>query len=539
MSEKSNCPHVDYIDYAQTGTFSKIALDYIAQQPSLKPFYQHEISKAGIEAAIKARADFPGTTREVLAAQLELKYHSLPENAAALSNIKALRAANTFTVTTAHQPNILGGPLYLIYKIIHVIRLARELSETHPHRHFVPVYYMGSEDADLEELNHIQVEGKTYAWETDQTGAVGRMLIDEKLLSIIDDLAGQIGVTPHGGQLIELMQNSYQKGAQIQDATLHFLHGLFGRFGLIILIPDNPELKRVFEPVVLNELLEMSSHKAVERTASAIAEAGYKVQTHGREINLFYLTESHRERIEKEGEHYTVPALGLTFTTDEITAEVKAHPERFSGNVVLRGPFQETILPNIIFVGGGGELAYWLEMKGVYHALGIPYPMLLLRNSFTLIDKKQTARLKHLGLTADDFFRQEFEILNLLLDKRQARIGIGQEVDHVEKLYQALGSKAAEADPTLQGHVEALWKAAGKKLKGLAAKMDRAQRQKLKHESDQVHQLKLALFPGNNLQERTENFASFYGLYGPDLLDQLLDFSKSLASKYGLIYWES
>lgn len=539
MSEKSNCPHVHYIGYAQTGSFSKIALDYIAQESSLKPFFQHPVSETGVDAAIRARADFSDETRQVLADQLELKYNALPENEAALANILSLRNNQTFTVTTAHQPNILGGPLYLIYKIIHVIRLAKELNETHSGQHFVPVYYMGSEDADLAELNHIQVEGKPYVWETTQTGAVGRMLVDEKLLALIEELAGQIGVEAHGRQLIDLLRNSYQKGAPVQEATLYFIHGLFGRYGLLVLIPDNAELKRIFEPVILRELQEQSSHKAVEKTATAIAGAGYKVQTHGREINLFYLTEDHRERIEKEGGQYTVPALGLTFTTDEMIAEVKMHPERFSGNVVLRGPFQETILPNIIFVGGGGELAYWLEMKGVYDEFGIPYPMLLLRNSFTLVKAKQTVRLKHLGLAAPDFFLQEFEILNLLLNKRQAHIGIDHEVEKVEALYRQLQEKATSADPTLEGHAEAIWKAAAKKLKALGTKMDRAQRQKLSHETDQVHLLKSELFPGNNLQERTENFASFYSLYGPGFLDQLLDHSKSFDAKFGLLYWEA
>lgn len=537
MSQEGNCPHVEYIDYTATGYFSKIALDYIRQETGLEPFYRHPVSPEGIRAALSAKMDFPEATRAVLKAQLQVQYNALPLAEATKANIEALGRPNCFTVTTAHQPNIFGGPLYLIYKILHVIQLADQLNKDYPDNHFVPVYYMGSEDADLDELNHIQVEGKSYVWQTNQTGAVGRMLVDDQLLALIEELHGQIGLTESGNGFISLLKEAYLKGRQIQEATLYFLHALFGRMGLVILIPDNAELKRIFEPVILKELKEQFSHQAVDKTAAAIEKEGYKAQTHGREVNLFYLKGDRRERIELIGDAaYSVPALGLQFSYEEITYEVKNHPRRFSGNVVLRGPFQESILPNILFVGGGGELAYWLEMKGVYDAINLPYPMLLLRNSFTLIDKKAAQILDKLGLDPVNLFKQEFEILDGLLQERQQHIGIDEETAALQRGYYDLLQKAMIVDITLKGHVEALEKAALKKVENLRKKMDRAQRGQLEIETRHVRQLKGLLFPNNSLQERVENLASFYAAQGPEILDVIGRHSLTLQSRYSLLF---
>ncbi|HTN36563.1 MAG TPA: bacillithiol biosynthesis cysteine-adding enzyme BshC [Arachidicoccus sp.] len=536
MSQESNCPHVEYMDYEDTGYFSKIALDYILQAPGLKPFFAHPVSAQGIEAAIAARKNFPMAFRERLTTQLEKLYKKDSEVSEAWENIQALKSPDCFTVTTAHQPNIFGGPLYLVYKILHVIQLADSLNEKYTDQHFVPVYYMGSEDADLDELNHIEVEGKRYVWNTKQTGAVGRMRVDDHLLALIEELSGQIGISSQGAGFVHLLKEAYRKGVQIQEATFTFIHSLFGRFGLIILQPDNAELKRLFEPVIIKEIKEQFSSKALVPVAAAIEKAGYKAQTHGRPINLFYLTEDRRERIELADNEFTVPALGLAFTEDAILAEVKQYPERFSGNVVLRGPFQETILPNIIFVGGGGELAYWLEMKGVYDAVQLPYPVLLLRNSFTLITEKETELLNKLDITAAELFQEPFQILNLLVQKRKQQVSLEPAFRDLEKVYEQIQQQALLTDPTLGIHVAALRSAALKKAQGLAVKLDRAQRKKLEVESRHIQQLKSRLFPYNNLQERVENLASFYASFGPILLDIIKAKSGTIESKYGLLY---
>ncbi len=381
-----------YIPYAQTGFFSKAVLDYLGQKQILQPFYQHSFSIPGIQAAIKAQQGFQHN-REVLVAALKKQYEGLTLSGKVAQNIQLLSQSNTFTITTAHQPVIFTGPLYFAYKILHAAKLAEQLSKQLPQHNFVPVFYMGSEDADLDELGTMNVDSKEYKWNTKQTGAVGRMKVDKEFIALLQQLQNQIEVLPFGNDMIQIFKRCYRVGATIQQATLQLVNELFGEWGVVVLIPDNAELKRLLHATFSKEIEEQFSHKEVEQTLAQLAQH-YKVQAGGREVNLFYLLDDKRERIEKNGDEFIVQNQKLRFTKDELLQELEQHPERFSPNVILRGVMQETVLPNIAFIGGGGELAYWLELKGVFTAAQVPYPVLVLRNSFLFITKKWNEKIQ-------------------------------------------------------------------------------------------------------------------------------------------------
>ena len=365
----------EYITYDSTGHFTPLTIDYVHGIEKLQPFYNYPVSDTGVQQAIAARKNF-AINRSLLVNELRKQYNgSLTTQQE--QYLQALLQENCFTICTAHQPVIFTGPLYFIYKIFHAIKLADELAKKLPAYKFVPVYYMGSEDADLEELGHINIEGQKLVWHTDQKGAVGRMVVDKALLKMIEQLAGQLGVEPFGKELISLFRLSYQEGLTIQQATFTLVNELFKEYGLLIFIPDNAALKKEFETVVNKELSEQFSHAAAVETIKELS-VHYKAQAGGRDINLFYLKDNYRERIERDGERYVVKAMQLHFSKEEILQEVELHPERFSANVILRPLFQEMILPNIVFIGGGGEMAYWLELKKVFEAAGVHFPMLLL-----------------------------------------------------------------------------------------------------------------------------------------------------------------
>lgn len=518
--------------FEQTGFFSKIATDYVEGQDILRPFYLYDVSLEGIKQAIAARKLFP-QERTILAKALTDQYDGIEGSEAVYCNIQKLHSSDTFTVTTAHQPNIFTGPLYFLYKIAHAIKLSVFLKEKMPQYDFVPVYYMGSEDADLEEIGQFTVNGKKYGWNTKQTGAVGRMLVDKPLLQLLQGLKGQIDVESFGKELSALFERCYTLGKSIQQATLEIVHALFGRYGLVVLIPDNASLKKIFEPVVIKELQEKFSHPIVEKSSQALVDAGYRQQASGRDLNLFYLTEDKRERIEMEGNNFTVAALGLTFTFEEILMEVKAHPERFSGNVILRGIFQETILPNIVFVGGGGELAYWLELKNVFAAVNVPYPLLMLRNSFMLLRPAESTKLNALSISLEQIFQPQNYILDYLVNtKGTFSNDFTLQKKLLEKAYGQIAARAEQSEASLKMHAERLLAEAWQKLENLAAKMQRAERKKLQTEIQRIKYLKSQLFPHNNLQERVENIAAYYPAYGRIMIEKIVENSPALPAAF-------
>jgi bacillithiol biosynthesis cysteine-adding enzyme BshC len=289
---------------------------------------------------------------------------------------------------------------------------------------------MGCEDADLDELGHIHLDGEKIAWQTDQKCAIGRMNTKglEKILNRID---GELSILPHGKELVSLLKECYVDGPNVQIATLKLLHRLFADYGLIVFIPDNPAFKKAMLPVFVDELFNHRSHVAVEKTIAALPPK-FKVQAQPREINLFYLRDNIRERIERSGDEWKVVGTDIVFDEQSLRAELDAHPERFSPNVILRGLMQETLLPGIAFIGGGGEIAYWLELKGVFNLYGVPYPVLVIRNSFVFIDERHKQKMDKLRISVAGIFRDEQQLMTELVKRNsEKQLSLAGEITHV------------------------------------------------------------------------------------------------------------
>ncbi len=524
-----------HIPYKATNAFSSIAIDYLANSAVLNQFYEHAPNLGGVKDAINARKIF-NTDRAGLVQLLKKQYAGLPTVPGVEANIEKLLRENTFTITTAHQPNIFTGHLYFIYKILHTIKLAEELEKELPDNHFVPVYYMGSEDADLEELGEVTFNGKKYVWETKQVGAVGRMKIDKAFIDLIDAIEAQLSVEPYGNEIVSLVRGIYRLDKTIEEATFEMVHQLFADYGLVILLPDAAALKRSFAPVIQKELKEQFSHKAVIETMQLFPRE-YKVQAAGREVNLFYLEDSSRERIEKVNGQWSVVNRDVRFDDDHsILNELENSPERFSPNVILRPVFQEWILPNIIFIGGGGELAYWLELKKVFEAAEVPYPVLVLRNSFMIVPGDLPKKIAALELQPGDLFKPAAQLVAEIVKKNSSlQLNLAEDKQKVSGLYDHIRDVAGSVDPTLTKHVQALHVAVQKKLDQLEKKMLNAEKKKFEAQQRQVEKIKSGLFPNNALQERVDNIMPYYALYGKAFIDMLYQHSSGLKQEFCIL----
>lgn len=523
-----------HINYNQTNAFTKIVLDYLSDSADLKQFYKLPPTLDGFRKAIDNRKLFP-TDRKTLVRTLEQQYASVHATDAVKKNIQSLLSAETFTLCTAHQPNLFTGPVYFIYKILHTIKLAAHLKEELPEYNFVPVYYMGSEDADFAELNHTYVNGKKIEWNKIQTGAVGRMVVDTTLIQLIDELEGQLAVEAHGTEVIGVLKRCYTHGRTIQEATFELVNQLYGSFGLIVLIPDDPSLKNQMMNVFSDDLFENKPSGIVKNTSEEL-EKYYEAQAYPREINLFYLRDQIRERIEKKNERYHVLNTEYSFSEAELKKELSDHPERFSPNVILRGLYQETILPNLAFVGGGGELAYWLQLKDLFENYKVPYPVLVLRNSFLVIEDKWNERMQKLGLELEDFFNTENEIMKMIVHKySEHKVKLNGNFERADELFEQIKEQAGAIDPTLSRHVAAIKSRSLKNLEELEKKMLRAEKRKFSDHLNQVQKIKTALFPNKGLQERVENISGFYAKWGRGFIEELYKNSLALEQKFTVL----
>lgn len=524
-----------HISYNNTGYYSSIVLDYLDHNKALQPFYTARPDASSVKKQLEAKSQQP-IMRKQLVTVLQEQYAGVAATDRTKNNIEALLSDNCFTVTTAHQPNLFTGPLYFAFKILHAIRIADDLNAAHKDYRFVPVYYMGSEDADFAELNHTYVEGKKILWNREQKGAVGRMTVDDTLLQLIGELEGQIGMAPHGNEVIGLFRDAYTIGRSVQDATFELVNRLYGNYGLVVLIPDHPALKALMAPIIEEELFAEGSLGIVTKTSAALEAAGYQPQAHARPINLFYLKDDIRERIEKEGQRFQIVNTNIVFTEDEMRSELQQHPERFSPNVILRGLYQEILLPNLAFVGGGGELAYWLQLKDLFSHHGIVYPLLVLRNSFLLIEAKWQKLMDTLQLDLSDIFQSEAAIMKMIVQRRSGnKASLNGSLEKAAALFEQVSTQAGSVDPTLLKHVSSIRSKMFKNLEGLEKKMLRAEKRKYAAEQRQVEKLKAALFPNNSLQERVENFSAFYAKWGSGFIDGLYRHSASFNNQFTIL----
>jgi len=523
-----------YLDYQDTGAFSRLVYDFVADAAALKPFQSFRPNPTGFRQAVEARRSLP-VDRQALCEAIRDTHASRSLSDRQAAHLEDLAKEGTFTVCTAHQPNIFTGYLYFVYKILHTIRLAEELSKEMPEHRFVPVFFMGSEDNDLDELGQFRLHDLKLTWLTGQQGAVGRMKVDAGLTDLIRSIAGAYSHLPYGLPLVEALEGAYQKGVSVAEATFRFINHLFSTHGLLILQADRPSLKRQMIPVFREELMSGISQPLVEDVITGLEQQDYKIQVHPREINLFYLTEGIRNRIVRSGDGFVVDGTELQFSRAEMLEALEAHPERFSPNVILRGLYQETIMPNIAFIGGGSEVAYWMELKGLFSHFNVPFPVLVLRNSFLLLDQKQAERVDGSGWTIESLFRPVTDLMNEYVHRvSEHRTDISPEITEISAVYKRLTDLASAIDPTLCAHVEALEKKSADRLESLSAKLFRAEKRKYSEMQRRLESLKSALFPGG-LQERYENILPYYATFGPGIIDMIYRHSQAWDMRFGII----
>ena len=536
-SNKKNMP-TDCISYQNSGYFSPLMNDYLNQKNELASLYHRFPSLENFEKQIgEKKENFNGNDkRKKLVKVLEKQYSNNELSDKTLNNIKLLNDDNTFTITTGHQLNLFSGPLYFLYKIISTINLTKELKAKYPIYNFVPIYWMATEDHDFEEINYFSFKGKKFHWNRESSGPVGR-LSTEGLAEFLEIYALEIGSSTNANTIKKLFEDSYINHDNLADATRYLANELFGSAGLVILDADNQELKRSFIPYIKEELLHQSSFKAVTETIENMKD--YFVQVNPREINLFYIEDNVRERIILENGVYKVNHTKIEFTETEILALLESNPEKFSPNVIMRPLYQEIILPNLCYIGGGGEIAYWLELKSFFASAKVTFPILLLRNSVLLVNEKQNKKANKLNLTWSDLFSKQTSLVNRITQKlSDFPIDFTVQKEVLKKQFEALLELANHTDKSFLGAVKAQEVKQTKGLENLEKKLLIAQKRKFHDELQRVIDLQNELFPNQSLQERHANFSEFYLENGERLIPQIMSQLKPLEQNFNIITLE-
>jgi len=521
---------VQKIPYSQTHYFSNFICDYLSEKENIKPLYNRFPKIENVEGQIQEKEkSFKSETRRVLVDVLKKQYSNLNTSPATQNNIEQLQLNNTFTVTTGHQLNLFTGPLYFLYKIISTLNLCNELRAKFPNQNFVPIYWMATEDHDFEEINHFNFKGNKIEWSRKDGGAVGEFATDG-LQEVFNEFSNRLGLGIHADALRTLFKESYLNHATLAEATRYLANKLFEAYGLVIIDANDKSLKKVFIPYVKQELLQQTTFKAVTET---IKNFPYKIQVNPREINIFYITKGLRERIIFENGSYKVNNTNIKWTQEEVVKHLEEFPERFSPNVLLRPLYQEIILPNLCYIGGGGELAYWAELKSTFKAFNVVFPMLLLRNSVLIITEKQQKKIDKLNLKIVDLFLTQPDLLaKHTKELSTLKIDFSKQKETLKKQFENLYQIAKNTDASFVGAVAAQEKKQLKGLDSLEKRLLTAEKRRLKNSLQRVTKLQNELFPKQSLQERQQNFSELYLEYGTGLIPMLKEALQPLNGQF-------
>lgn len=495
------------ISISELGFIPPLVRDYLSGNRDLEFLYQFPPNEQGlIQSILSKTKNFHH--REVFSKVVSTNYPDQKELTAKESeNIRKL-LENGLVVTTAHQPNLFLGPMYVFTKAVSTISLANHLNGIQSECHIVPVFIIGSEDHDKEELLHMEVFGNRYEWNTHQKGAVGSMLVDESLIELLDKILVKFGDSVEAKYLKEVFRTSYQIGKTLAQAFGDMLRQLFGKHGLMVLDINIPEVKEAMQGVFLKELESQFSKKQTASTIDFLAK-NYHVQAPPTDINLFEYREGERIKIKSPSE--------------ETIQRLRQSPTSYSPSVILRPLMQQIVVPSIANIGGAAEVAYWLELKPIFEEEKVDFPVILLRDIYSILDEKSWKKWKEASLDERDFFisidefKRKIATSNYDLEADQK-----EDLEEVEKLFESVKIKIKQIDASLEGTAIAESVKTRKAIEMLYGKAIKSLKNREESKIQSLEKIRNKVFEDNTLKERRENFASYYLQYGESWIENCI-----------------
>ena len=285
--------------------------------------------------------------------------------------------------------------------------------------------------------------------------------------------------------------------------------------------PNEKELKNDFKEIFKIEISESVVHEKVTETIKQIdkkIDKSFK-QVNPRKINLFYVNrENVRSRIKLKPNHFEIDKKNLS--ENEILDLVESCPENFSPNVLVRPIYQEFILPNLSYVGGPSEIAYWIQLKSTFDYLNVSFPILSLRNSMIFLSTRDIQQLEKLNIQVEDFFKNETYAETKFI-KENSNMNFNIDIKYYSDFVDQVRKSIRKIDENLVSFLNSIEKKQIKDLNTLEKKIIKSQ--KIIHQSEikKISTIRNKIFFNGKLMERKINFSEYYSYHGRSFMDKL------------------
>jgi bacillithiol biosynthesis cysteine-adding enzyme BshC len=499
--------------------FSRLFSAFSSGDESLAPFYA--LFPITPDALTKAASRFEWDgNRDALASTLRDYNAPFETHPAAVRNIERLRKEGAMAIVTGQQLTVLGGPLFTMYKIMTAIVQARK-TEAATGKPVIPVFWMGDEDSDYDEISSIGFPSKgqwfsdTLKPGADAPFAAGFMPLGGDVSRLMDSVDEALTPSLHHDDVMGLLRQAYGSKppeSMHPQAFGELITRLFSKHGLVLVASTPALFKNLLQPTLLHYAERWNDIRDVLQAQSEAIGKVFHQQALVGDTLLF--------------EHDPVAGrVRIDAITEEVKSRIRSNPERFSPNVFLRPILQDALLPTLAYVGGPGEVAYYAQMKGLYEVMGRNMPVILPRMSATLIEPNIRRYLDESTLAIREYHGRSEDVEAAVMrssDAPDVDAFVQTWKDELDAIHASKGAFVADIDPTLVASAESVLKEQQNALEKLRQKLVRAIKRKEETRLRRAHQIREALFPNGNLQEREWAMIHVMNRYGIGIWDELI-----------------
>ena len=504
----------------------KLFLEYLDHFEKVKSFYFHPPAMPAVTRSAR-KLGYPGERRAEVTSILRRQNIDLGAGAETLSNLDRLEES-AVAVVSGQQVGLFSGPAYSVYKALTAVQIAEEL--TRGGIPAVPVFWMATEDHDLDEIRHATwfEQGKLIRFELPliaETGRpVGRIPLGAEVAPFVQEAAGLLA--NQGSDLLaQYLVESYRPEETYGSAFGKLFARLFAQQGLILMDPLDIGLHKVASPLYQHALAERDAlNEILLQRGKDLDREGFDVQVKvtSRSTLLFHLADGVRQVITASAGKFQ--SGEKTWTRDELVHLTHTEPENFSPNALFRPVVQDYLLPTAAYIAGPAEISYFAQSEVVYRHLLGRMPVMLPRAGFTLVDAKAKKLLRRYGLTVEGVWAGS-QRLRHKMEGRSVPGSLAKNFERnqkqIAKMLAQLGKQIEKLDPTLKGTVARARKRIEFHIDKLRRKAGRAQDKKAGLISTHEQYLESLLDPHKGLQERELCLLPFLARWGAGGLSEL------------------
>jgi bacillithiol biosynthesis cysteine-adding enzyme BshC len=504
----------------------KLLRDYLHTFERVAPFFPHKPNLESILSVVRA-LDYPAARRGEVAAILRQQNELLGGGVDTFANLVRFESGAA-AVVSGQQVGLFTGPCYAVYKALAAVRIAKDLTEQGIDA--VPVFWMATEDHDLDEVRHTTLfhNGKLVKLElpagVGNAAPVGRVPLGLEVEALRQAAAEMLG-SDGGTELTAILNECYQSRETYGSAFGKLFARLLKHAGLILLDPLDLRLHRLAEPLLSRAVEERDAiDEALLQRDKELEAAGYasQVKVTSRSTILFHISRDGRQVISDGDGKFE--SGNRTWSKQELLNAVRSEPENFSPNALFRPVVQDFLLPTVTYIGGPAEISYFAQSEVLYRQLLGRMPVMLPRPGFTLLDAKAQRLLKQYGIEVEQVWEGPQE-----LGKRMSASNIPENLAtllqeneaEIQKRLRQWSDAVAVLDPTLKTAVET----AQNKIEYQTEKLQQMIGRALDRKSGTVaaHQefLSNLIYPNKSLQSRELCFLPFAARWGQAAFEEI------------------